>query len=293
MPIIGTCCCQSGTPCCNCVAAANLARDWQFTIAGLTNAACGFCSQYNGTFTLKWVRNCTWVDWRMANPACGAFDEFGVPCAPHNTWKLDRVGGDLGDYRLIKNFSPFGVYQYFRAAVDWNCNGPNVMTFSGTPGTDCGNYPPQVTLTRPAPVIPVCECSPPYDAIAARWRVTFAGVMGLLCDCTPINAEHLLERNAAGCEGFCCWGKTILQPGCVIGNTELRLRVTDGLRADSIVYLLIAGRAGLDTRTNYWMPQASFNPVGANILSRFTACAAFQDEALCQDWPATVTILPG
>lgn len=288
------CCnCLPGTTCCACLTRSTLRQSWTMTISGITNGTCSSCSQYNGTFILYWNYDCHWTDWR-ATPATCVGTTGIVACDPHNTWTL-RL--ETGTFKLRSTAEAGGgllsVSIYELAEASWNCSGSNVMTRTANVTSSCatGSFPATVTLTPSASVMTLCDCEPAYDAIAARWKVTITGVTALLCNCDTINAEHTLTRDSSACETFdyyCCWGVVIVQPTCT-WNTTLRLMFDD---ANGIVYLFISGRAGLDTRTNYWMPKASFNPVGANVLSKFSACSAFVDEALCQDWPATITIQP-
>jgi hypothetical protein len=116
-------------------------------VAGISNANCGACANYNGSWILKpnpnVFSNCQW-DTGDAGP-CG--DPPGNP--PYPTWFLQCSTG------LWILSSGNQASTYFTQAVNWNCLGVNEI---GAPphggrnfGTECVGWPETILLT---PVFP-------------------------------------------------------------------------------------------------------------------------------------------
>lgn len=311
---IGDCCCgaAAGTsPCCQCTPGVSLRRYWTVTFApSIANNACNNCGAYNDPgsgIRLNWHYPCIWQDWYPVPSPC-RHPNPGFPpdpCCTHYTWRLTKE--DDGYYLRANSGDgqpplPEGRPTYFLSLESWNCSGVNAMPRVGSPGNRCVNWPTAVLVTPGADVIPPCDCWPPYDAIATNWQVNFQGVTNLLCNCTPVNALHTLQKNepneTCGYEGSvgpsCCWSATVDHPGCIHGPTRFRLslNVPEPTAFAAGVLFEILGRAGMSTGVNYWMPQFLFNPLGQNTLTLFSPCQNLSDESLCNDWPDTIDLFP-
>lgn len=289
------CCCD--VACCGC-SVNSPRRHWRFTASGITNNVCSSCSEFNGTFDLKWYNEgppCLWLAWKSGPPTCA--DQAFPPddlCENNYYWRLQYDNaGSLGDgFYLIPNTSfPFpSAPVYFLAVSSWNCGGSNVMTRDGPTGsgTSCATWPATLTLSPSSEIIPECECYPPYDAIASEWEVVVSGVTNGGCsDCSVINSTHIL-RPAGGTENFCSWNNTSLTI-CSGGGVVIGM----GFRNWGIIELFFNYSPAGSTRT-YGIALADFNPVGSNtlVLIAYTACVGGLALTECATWPATVTLRP-
>lgn len=294
------CGCGGGIPalCCapDCRTGISLPREWTFTIAGITNDTfCQSCNEFNGNFTLRSANACFWNDFRLEPPTCYVADITETPlqaCHPRVTWILRQTAIS---YILTPNLYGFIGFlpRYVKPIEEWNCTGPNVMTFEEAPfpQNKCRTFPPTVTVTPGANMLPVCECWPPYDAIAVRWRATFAGVQGPEGCCGPLRDGAVLSRQEDPSSGqfFCRWSNNYVCPG----NGIIVVMAIGAI--EGAVLVEVATADGVNAF--YIQPLATFNPVGANVLTRVgppsTRCFTSPDvNGPCSDFPAQISLIP-
>lgn len=115
---------------------------WRFTVAGITDNSCTVCDDWNGDFTL-----------RLTSGIFGVTDEVTDGCSPtfeRPAWFMDVNAG------LVRLFQAAGDHQFYYTIPvdDFDCNGPNVLTFSGGLTTFCLNPPATITITPDADCIP-------------------------------------------------------------------------------------------------------------------------------------------
>lgn len=120
--------------CCSCEASPFA---WSITVSGLTNAVCQACQNLNGTWTLMYTGNCTWIT-----------DDKGMaPCNPLSddpSWKLFCSGG-VWTLQFVA-IAGTDATQWKLAEADWNCLGANVMPLAHDSGA-CNNNPATITIT--------------------------------------------------------------------------------------------------------------------------------------------------
>lgn len=298
MPIIGTCCC-GGTPvsCCppTCQVPVNVPREWLLTVAGVANAACTSCIQYNGDFVLRWGGICSWADFRSAPPACAFSQPFSPNCFWNFTWDLHR-DTQSDNYLLEPNTFNLGAFgqntRYMRAFADWNCNADNVMVLDRASG-ECNGYPATLTVRPGAVLTPRCQCDPPFDALAVRWQFTLNGLTG--CCAEEMNTTVILQPDPAADFARCAWEAKILTdcpppPPGDDRNVYFLLRY--GFIPGWLV--LFITMAGNNAMAYYRMPFASFNPVGLNIMTRDipTTTCAFGSLDICGGFPNQIELVP-
>lgn len=281
------CCCDG--ICCGC-SVNSPRRQWNFTASGITNNSCAACSEFNGTFNLKWSPNtCSWLAWKSGPTTCA--DEAPPTedlCENNYYWKLVyNASGGAGDgFYLTPNTGGASIPTYFLAIGSWNCAGSNVMVYDGTAGTRCATWPATITLSPSTEVIPECECYPSFDAIASEWEVVVAGITTADCaDCTNINGTHILSPVGGD---FCLWEKTTVTICLtfrmfmvlrIVGNGTIRVEFTDTVP-------LFAGQR------YYARALADFNPVGSNIFTYLPSLCGGTVLTPCGGWPATITVRP-
>lgn len=117
--------------CCGCRVSP---REWQFSIAGVTDGTCSppQCTNYNRTWKIAYQGNCIWNT-----------GGFGGICTPGDPWALTCDGAH---WTLSTTNAGGGAAVYQLALAAWKCLGPNTMAKVSDHGA-CGGFPASVTLT--------------------------------------------------------------------------------------------------------------------------------------------------
>lgn len=278
--IIGTCCCGgSGTFCCN--DCAQIPFQWLLVVAGIFDGTdCEFCSQYNGTFILKWtgqgpiLPSCNWSDFRQLVPNCGP-QELGQ-CTGHTTWSL---GYSAPNWFLSPNvdFAP----TYSLPGSQWRCLESNTLLLQiPADTTDCDGWPETLTVVPGESVIDGCTCLI-CEVSPNQWSVNLSGIIPALCEpplsCGSLNGNHILDRIDQ-----CSWRKNIIVCG-FSGSITLFFSL-----ACQLAFLRIFSAV---CEKEYVLPLSSFNCMSANVMqsSTYVGCGP---NAYCANYPATVTVVP-
>lgn len=123
-----------GLACCECEA---VPAAYTLVVAGVTNAACAVCNNYNGTFSLQWTGSgCNWVS--TSGEKCGGL--------PGHLWSLNL---DLAanEFTLAPAGSwPAGAPSYVLPCNQWNCLGSNTLPLVATETDQCTGWPSQLTV---------------------------------------------------------------------------------------------------------------------------------------------------
>lgn len=132
--------CHSGAgPCCGC---SSVPSQYTMIVAGITNGACTFCNNYNGTFTLTLIAGLTPCEWDS---------QFGTTCAngfPGVVWSLtcDSTYMRLSASGSFAVSPPGSQVVYKLALSSWDCLGSNTLIRDFTSTIECSGWPASLTV---------------------------------------------------------------------------------------------------------------------------------------------------